>query len=156
MERWANEDGVQGLFEIFTVSQHLILNSLDFHQMRLTRYQMFLMMVLARKERMTMGQAASSIGCSREQATRLVAALVEDGYVERIHSRENRKLVYVCLTEKGALVMKHEKAAAREKLEEDFGCLSDEDRDTFFRSMEQFGSVLRKLEAYQERQKAEA
>ena len=48
MERWANEDGVQGLFEIFTVSQHLILNSLDFHQMRLTRYQMFLMMVLAR------------------------------------------------------------------------------------------------------------
>ena len=52
--------------------------------------------------------------------------------------------------------MKHEKAAAREKLKEDFGCLSDEDRDTFFRSMEQFGSVLRKLEAYQERQKAEA
>ena len=29
MERWADDDGVQALFEIFTTSQRLILKSMD-------------------------------------------------------------------------------------------------------------------------------
>lgn len=156
MERWTNEDGVQALFEIFTASQRLILNSLDDQGVRFTRYQLYLLMVLARKGSLTMGRAAASIGCSKEQATRLVAALVEAGYVERLHSEENRKLVIIRLTEEGENVMHGEMAAAREKLKEDLSCLNKEERDVFFNTMKQFVAVLRKLEAHQERGRREA
>ena len=76
MERWADDDGVQALFEIFTTSQRLILKSMDYQGVRFTKYQIYLLIVLSRKKSMTMSQAAASLGCSKEQATRLVAALV--------------------------------------------------------------------------------
>ena len=56
MERWTNEDGIQKLFEIFLASQKLILNSLDYHGMRFTRYQFCLMMELSRGRSLTMSQ----------------------------------------------------------------------------------------------------
>lgn len=153
MERWTNEQGIQGLFEIFTVSQRLILNSLDYRQARFTKYQLYLLMTLSRKKSITMSQAASCIGCSKEQATRLVAGLVEEGYIKRIHCEENRKLVLVQLTEKGAELMRYEKNAAREKMKEELDCLSEEEKDVFFQSMQQFAEVLKKLEGHQEKRK---
>lgn len=151
MERWTNEDGVQGLFEVFTVSQHLILNAMDYHQLHVTKYQFYLMMTLARKESLTMSQAAACIGCSKEQATRLVAALVEEEYVERIHSKENRKLVIIRLTQKGAELMCCKKDEVREKLRKNLDSLSDGERELFFQSMGTFTSILKKLETYQEK-----
>ena len=155
MERWTNEDGVQALFEVFTASQRLILNSLDYHGMRFTKYQLYLLMVLARKKSMTMGQAASSIGCSKEQATRLVAALVEAGYIERLHDEKNRKLVMIRLTREGMEFMCHEQTAAKERLGNDLGKLSKEERDVFFQAMKQFASILKKLEEHQEKGRKE-
>lgn len=156
MQRWTNEDGVQGLFEVFTMSQRLILNSLDYKQARFTKYQLYLMLTLVRRKSLTMGQAASCIGCSKEQATRLVKALEEDGYVERIHCEENRKLVYIHLTGKGQEVMSCEKTAAREKLKKDLDGLSEEEKDVFFQSMRQFACVLKKLEARQEKRRLDS
>lgn len=150
MEGWTNEEAVQGLFEIFTVSQRLILNSLDRRQVRFTKYQLYLMMALSRKHYMTMGQAAASIGCSKEQATRLVASLVDEGYVERLHSKENRKLVMIQMTEKGAEVMQFEKSTARENLKEEMDRLSDEDKDIFFQAVRQLAEVLKRLEEQRE------
>ncbi len=155
MERWTNDDGVQGLFEVFTMSQRLILNSLDYRQARFTKYQLYLMMTLVRKQSLTMSQAAACIGCSKEQATRLVKALEEGGYVERIHCEENRKLVFIHLTARGQEVMSCEKTAAREKLKKDLDGLSEEEKDVFFRSMGQLACVLKKLEARQEKRKAD-
>ncbi len=150
MERWTNEDGVQKLFEIFTASQRLILNSIDHQQVRFTKYQLYLMMTLARRDTLTMSQAASCIGCSKEQATRLVATLVEDGYVERLHRQENRKLVYIHLTDKGEQVMCLERAEAKEKLKAQIDCLSEEDKEIFFQTLHGLAGVLKKLEAHQE------
>lgn len=146
MERWTNEDGVQRLFEIFTASQRLVLKSLDYQGAHLTKYQLYLLIILAKKERLTMGQAASRLGCSKEQATRLVSALVEDGYIERLHSKENRKLVMIRLTKKGSEIICKEKEAAKERLREGLESLSEEERDIFFQSIVRLAPVLQKLE----------
>ena len=151
MERWTKEDGIQKLFEVFTASQRLILNSIDRQQVRFTKYQLYLMMTLARRDTLTMSQAACCIGCSKEQATRLVATLVEEGYVERLHRQENRKLVFIRLTEKGEQVMCLERAEAKKKLQAQIDCLSEEDKETFFQSLQGLAGVLKKLEAHQER-----
>ena len=151
MERWTNEDGIQKLFEIFLASQKLILNSLDYHGMRFTRYQFCLMMELSRGRSLTMSQAAASIGCSKEQATRLVSALVESGYIERFHSETNRKLVIIRLTEAGEELIRHEKAIAREKMKEDLNGLDAKERDIYFKTLEQFTAVLKRLEELEEK-----
>ncbi len=157
MERWTSEDGIQKLFEIFLASQKLILQSLDYHGVRFTKYQFYLMMELSRGRSLTMSQAAASVGCSKEQATRMVSALVDAGYIERFHSETNRKLVIVRLTEEGERLIRHEKSIAREKLKEDLNCLVEKERDVFFETLKQFGAVLRRLEENQEkRQDAEA
>ncbi|MDO5417116.1 MAG: MarR family transcriptional regulator [Lachnospiraceae bacterium] len=154
MERWVNEDGVQVLFEIFGASQRLILNSLDYREARFTKYQLYLMLALASKEVLTMSQAASSLGCSKEQATRLVTALVDGGYVERLHCEENRKLVLIQLTEEGSRMVACEKEAARESLRAELEVLSEEERNVFFQSMKQFAGMLRRMEAYSEEREA--
>ena len=156
MERWTSEDGVQKLFDIFLTSQKLILHSLDYHGVRFTKYQFYLMMELSRGRSLTMSQAAASVGCSKEQATRMVSALVEAGYIERFHSETNRKLVIVRLTEEGENLIRREKSIAREKMKEDLNCLDKEERDIFFQTLKQFNMVLKRLEENQEkRQEAE-
>lgn len=145
MERWTNEDGVQRLFEIFTVSQRLVLKSLDYQGAHLTKHQLYLLIILAKKESLTMGQAASSLGCSKEQATRLVSALVEEGYVERLHSEENRKLVIIRLTKEGGEIIRKEKAIAKERLAKELGCLEEEEKDIFFQSIYHLTPLLQKL-----------
>ena len=122
MERWADDDGVQALFEIFTTSQRLILKSMDYQGVRFTKYQIYLLIVLSRKKSMTMSQAAASLGCSKEQATRLVAALVDAGFIERLHSEENRKLVMIRLTKEGTAFVCWERMMVQEKLKTDLGC----------------------------------
>lgn len=151
MERWAEDDGVQALFEIFAASQRWMLKSLDYQGMRLTKYQIYLLIILARKESMTMSQAAASLGCSKEQATRLVAALVDAGYLERLHSKENRKLVMIRLTEEGSKVICWERTVVREKLRKGLSCLEPKEMEAFFHAIGQLLPLLHKLEEYQEK-----
>lgn len=146
MERWTSEDGVQKLFEIFLTSRKLLLHSLDDHVVRFTKYQFYLLMELSHGRSLTMSQAAASVGCSKEQATRLVSALVEAGYIERFHSEKNRKLVIIRLTEEGERLIGYEKSIAREKMKEDLNALDDAERDIFFRTLKQFNTVLKHLE----------
>lgn len=155
MERWADDDGVQALFEIFTASQRLILKSLDYQGMRFTKYQIYLLNVLSGKKSMTMSQAAANLGCSKEQATRLVAALVEAGYIERLHSEENRKLVMIRLTREGAEFICWERTMIREKLKKDLGCLDQEEMNQFFYFIRQLAPLLRKVEEQQEKTRRE-
>ena len=69
---------------------------------------------------MTMSQAAASLGCSKEQATRLVAALVDAGFIERLHSEENRKLVMIRLTKEGTAFVCWERMMVQEKTRREF------------------------------------
>lgn len=155
MERWAEDEGVQALFEIFAASQRWMLKSLDYQGVRFTKYQIYLLVMLSRKKSMTMSQTAASLGCSKEQATRLVAALVDAGYIERLHSKENRKLVMIRLTEEGAKVICWERTVAWEKLKKELNCLEPEEMDVFFHAMNQLVPLLHKLEEHQEKKRRE-
>ena len=155
MERWADDDGVQALFEIFTTSQRLILKSMDYQGVRFTKYQIYLLIVLSRKKSMTLSQAAASLGCSKEQATRLVAALVDAGFIERLHSEENRKLVMIRLTKEGTAFVCWERMMVQEKLKTDLGCFDQKERQQFFDLIRQLAPLLRKAEEYQEKTRRE-
>ena len=67
----------------------------------LTKTQITILIALYYRESVTMSRIAEYIASSKEQATRAVAGMVENGLVERWENPENRTRVYVRLTETG-------------------------------------------------------
>ena len=87
---------------------------------------------------MTMTLLAEAMACSREQATRVVAPLVEQGYMERRYDQENRTRVWVELTEKGRELLCREYRAAMEELHN----LSQEERQQLRAAVQNIGALL--------------
>ena len=84
--------------------------------------------------------------CIRDRATRAVSPLVKDEYVTRFRSDENRKMVYVKLTEKGNQLILQEKALVKEYLSKRFESLSKEDQELFHQSLSNILTILKKME----------
>lgn len=95
---------------------------------------------------MSMGRVAESLAASREQATRVVASLVEEGYVERFYDETNRKRVYVRLTSKGRIFIEKEKDYVKHQLEARLAHLSDAELDEFLTSISSLKAILKKVE----------
>ena len=84
--------------------------------MDLTKTQILILFALSGGRSLNMSQLSSYLASSKEQATRAVSPLVKDEYVTRFRSDENRKMVYVKLTEKGNQLILQEKALVKEYL----------------------------------------
>ncbi len=54
-----------------------------------------------RNRAVTMTKFANEMGITKQQLTKLVNDLEEKGYVERSHNKENRRQVYISITEEG-------------------------------------------------------
>ena len=98
---------VSALFEIFPICQKFLLNTIDIPSMDLTKTQILILFALSGGRSLNMSQLSSYLASSKEQATRAVSPLVKDEYVTRFRSDENRKMVYVKLTEKGKRLSKN-------------------------------------------------
>lgn len=137
---------ISALFEIFPICQKLLLNAIDLHNVHFTKTQMYILLTLSAKGSLNMSQVATYIVASKEQASRAVAPLVNQGYVERYHNETNRKKVFICLTERGYNFIQQEKLQVKEHLSSRFDSLSAKDRDLFHQSIENTLQILRKLE----------
>ena len=93
-----------------------------------------------------MSELAAYIVSSKEQTTRAVAPLVQEGYLERTHDESNRKLVLVRLTDSGRRIMEHKQQELREILTAKTEQLSDEDKENFFKALDTTLQILKKLQ----------
>ena len=83
----------------------LVLASANPKTLGLTKTQMIIMLSLAHFGSLRMSQIADFISSSKEQATRAVAPLVEEGYVFRSNDPENRTYIEIQLTAAGEAFM---------------------------------------------------
>ena len=132
---------VSALFEIFPICQKFLLNTIDIPSMDLTKTQILILFALSGGRSLNMSQLSSYLASSKEQATR-----VKDEYVTRFRSDENRKMVYVKLTEKGNQLILQEKALVKEYLSKRFESLSKEDQELFHQSLSNILTILKKME----------
>lgn len=137
---------VSALFEIFPICQKFLLNTIDIPSMEFTKTQILILFALSGGRSLNMSQLSSYLASSKEQATRAVSPLVKDGYVERFRSDENRKMVYVKLTEQGIDLILKEKALVKEYLSKRFESLSKEDQESFHQSLSNILAILKKME----------
>lgn len=137
---------VSALFEIFPICQKFLLNTIDIPSMDLTKTQILILFALSGGRSLNMSQLSSYLASSKEQATRAVSPLVKQEYVIRFRSDENRKMVYVKLTEKGNDLILKEKALVKDYLAKRFESLSKEDQESFHQSLSNILTILKKME----------
>lgn len=95
------ESGEVPLLTLYPILQRLILGGFKKTQYVHTKSQLVIMLTLLTRETLTMSKIAEYLSSSNEQATRVVAPLAEEGYIERSVDKLNRTHVLVRLTPKG-------------------------------------------------------
>lgn len=136
---------IHSLLEALPLCQNLVLNSIDLKTLKLTRTQLFVLFSLMDNDYLSMSQIAQYLASSKEQATRSVAPLADEGYVERFKDPHNRKHVLIRLTPKGKSFIQKEAYNLHQSLHKRFLMLSAEDRASLCQSTDITITILKKL-----------
>ena len=134
------------LLHLVPILKRIISLSEESREFGLTKSQIVIFIILHYKGSMTMSEIAQYISSSKEQATRAVAAICDQGLVERFENPENRIHVYIRFTEKGREYMSKlmEQLCARlsERLR---SCLSEDELAALQTSVKTTVDILGKV-----------
>jgi len=89
------------LLALLPLINRTILSASRIREFGYTKTQLTIFAALTLRESLTMSQVSGYISSSKEQATRAVAPLVDEGLVERFVDPENRTHIHIRLTAKG-------------------------------------------------------
>lgn len=89
------------LLHLLPILQRIISLTDTHKKFGITKTQITIFLILHYKGSMTMSEVAQFISSSKEQATRAVAVLCDNGLVERYEDHDNRTHVFIRLTEIG-------------------------------------------------------
>lgn len=134
------------LFEIFPLCRKLIFCSVDMKELNLTKSQLSILFALEVKPGLTMSKLSKFIASSKEQTTCAVAPLVKEGLVERYVDEENRRYVYIRLSDQGIRMIQEAKQSFIRHLKLSFDRLSEDDLDELKQAAETTLRILKKLE----------
>lgn len=132
MDMQAESPILAGLVRIYPLCKRLLLQSP--WDGELTGTQRLVLLTSAVSGKMTMTRLSEAIVCSKEQATRAVAPLVQQGYLQRRYDPENRTRVFISLTEQGAVRLHKQLEACAVSLRERFAALEPESRQELLKS----------------------
>lgn len=143
MSEISDPELLDSLVRIYPFCKRLLLipwQSGDF-----TGTQRLVLMVSAALGRLTMTHLAESIACSKEQATRAVAPLVEAGYLQRIYDPSNRTRVLIELTDQGRDLLHRKYTASSQALKRQFSALAPEDQAQLKSTLQVLARLLARL-----------
>ncbi len=100
MKQEYRDDDIR-LLALLPLINRTILTASRIREFGYTKTQLTIFAALTLRESLTMSQVSGYISSSKEQATRAVAPLVDEGLVERFVDPENRTHIHIRLTAKG-------------------------------------------------------
>lgn len=113
---------------------------------RFTKTQFYILITLSAQDPLTMTQIAEYIGASKEQATRALAPLADEGLVRREVSQKNRTRVYVSLTPEGRALIRRIVAHCGEMLDARMSeRLTPEEREALRIHLTESAALLEKI-----------
>lgn len=134
------------LLELFPLISKAVVSASNLKEFGYTKTQFLIFAVLSSRENLTMSQVAGFISSSKEQATRAVAPLVEDGLVERYTDPVNRTHIHIRLTGQGEEFMRQYKNRFFRNLKEKMDKkLSEEEMLELKGAVEKIICILSKL-----------
>lgn len=112
----------------------------------LTKSQLYILAALYYRGFLTMTQVSESISSSKEQATRAVAPLVEKGYLKRFELENDRKHVYIELTDAGRQTIEAVRTRVISGFHERLDvAVSEEEKQQLIESLHTVISILNKV-----------
>ncbi|MBS5449726.1 MAG: MarR family transcriptional regulator [Coriobacteriia bacterium] len=145
LERQASrEDGgperdvIRATVALDHLARHLVMAGRD----TLTKSQLDVMMGLAVIGSMSMTQMSRHLAASKEQATRAVAPLVDEGLVARERQSANRRVVEISLTDKGRACLAEHDAQARTALKARLDEFAEKDRERLVAACHEIVDIL--------------
>lgn len=145
MKQGSSGDNTQ-LLTLLPLISRTVVSASNMRDFGYTKSQFLIFAALSSHGNLTMSQVAGFISSSKEQATRAVAPLVEDGLVERYTDPANRTHIHIRLTERGIDFMEQYKLRFFQKLQEMMrGKITEAEMLELKNAVEQIIRILTKL-----------
>jgi DNA-binding MarR family transcriptional regulator len=93
----------------------------------------------------SMKEISYFLGISAPNLTVLVEKIVEKGFIERVSSHLDRRIIKLVLTDSGEAFLEKQKAVILKQLEEKMEILSHDDKSMFLESIKNIKNILLKI-----------
>lgn len=116
----------------------------ELYKGKITFQQFLVLELLYQEKELTMSQIAQAMNVSTPAISGIVDRLVRERYVERVYSREDRRVIKVRLTSKGNDLVKRINDQKRRLAIKIFEKISEEDRKSYLRILTQIKDIILK------------
>lgn len=120
---------LSAIIEVYQFLNHSLFQGIDeeIAKLKLTKMDLFILLIVALREGVTMTELAQEVGTSKVQISRWITNLEQMNLVKRQHNTKNRRMVNVYLTSEGKAIHSKRKLQFERKLEENFATLPSEE-----------------------------
>lgn len=118
----------------------LMKHAIQPNREHLTKMQMDILFILnttrdcESEQELNMTALSSRLSVSKEQTTRAIQPLIEEGLVERRRNENNRRSVFVTLSEKGAAELHKRQEKAKSAITEFLSVLSEDEVEELYQA----------------------
>ena len=116
----------------------------ELYKGKITLPQFLILDFLHRQDESKMSALAHFMGVTTAAMTGIVDRLVRDGFVVRENQTEDRRIIKIKLTSKGAELVKKVNTQRRQMIIKIFGRISEKDRQEYLRILMQIKEILSK------------
>lgn len=127
---------IDNLNKLFYPEEWILLD------MTFTKSEIFTMLVVDRHGEIIMSQVAGYINVPMSTATGIVDRLVKNGYLKRERSEQDRRIVVICLSDKGKEVIDKLKESVMKYIGMINDSLTDEERQLLYNIFIKFINIL--------------
>ena len=113
------------------------------YKVKLTLSQIAILDVLSRDKESTMSDMARAMNVTTAAMTGIVDRLVRDGYVARINDPDDRRVIKIKLTAKGAAAVKSSLENKKHMISKVFGVLPQKERDVYLKILKRIKEGLK-------------
>ena len=116
----------------------------SFKDTTLTKLDLLALEVLGKREHFIMRELTERLSIALSSSTGIIDRLVEKGYVSRSRIDQDRRIVQVRLTEKGANLLADKNRRAKLMVEKMLSCLNEQEQNELILLLEKMAGTLSK------------
>jgi len=102
--------------------------------------------VLKKQGELPMSEIGRLVYISKSNMTSLIDKLVEEGLVERLPDKNDRRVINIALTDKGKDLLRNWRKHSNNEIKMNLSTLSDEDLEKFYNSVENIKDILLRMD----------
>ena len=141
IEKTINELLVELFHEIIDIEEKTIRKNKKFSKM--TTNDMHVIEAIGPDEAKTMSTVAKTLNVTLGTLTIAVNSLVKKGYVNRVRSEKDRRVVLVSLTKEGMQAYRHDQKFHDEMIQSVIETLEDDEREVLHRALDKLNQFFK-------------